>query len=54
MGTYQNLPRLPFSPGLELAGTVTETTSSHFDVGDRVVATVEHRAYQVSGERSKH
>lgn len=46
-GTYQTLPELPFVPGKELAGTVTEVGSavSRFAVGDRVMAQVEHGAF---------
>ncbi|MEI7592508.1 MAG: NADPH:quinone oxidoreductase family protein [Actinomycetes bacterium] len=38
-GTYQERPPLPFTPGLEVCGTVLESPShSPFRVGDRVIA----------------
>ena len=46
MGTHQNPPPLPFSPGFEVAGSVTQTNTSSFAIGDRVMATVEYGAYQ--------
>ncbi|MCW2892547.1 MAG: putative quinone oxidoreductase [Actinomycetia bacterium] len=38
-GTYQVRPPLPFTPGVELCGEVTETGAdvTRFDVGDRVI-----------------
>jgi len=37
-GTYHHKPDLPFSPGLEAAGTVVSTApGSRFDVGQRVI-----------------
>ncbi|MFS4418582.1 alcohol dehydrogenase catalytic domain-containing protein [Maribacter sp. 2307ULW6-5] len=55
MGTHQNPPPLPFSPGFEMAGVVKESTSSKFKNGDRVVAYMGHGAYQevVNGKISK-
>src|SRR4051812_34879688 len=41
-GKYQEKPALPFSPGMEIAGTVTELGpgASGVKVGDRVLAYV--------------
>ena len=46
-GQYQVKPQLPFAPGLEAAGFVTEVSSDvdGISVGDRVMASVEHGAY---------
>ncbi|MBO6519016.1 MAG: NADPH:quinone oxidoreductase family protein [Rhodospirillales bacterium] len=46
-GKYQVKPQLPFAPGLEAAGFVTEVSSDvdGINVGDRVMASVEHGAY---------
>lgn len=37
-GLYQVRPPTPFAPGQELAGTVVESRSAAFDIGDRVTA----------------
>jgi NADPH:quinone reductase len=46
-GQYQVKPPLPFAPGLEAAGYITEVSSDvqGFSVGDRVMATLEYGAY---------
>jgi NADPH2:quinone reductase len=46
-GKYQEKPPLPFSPGFEIAGVVTETGpgASGVKPGDRVLGTMEHGAY---------
>jgi NADPH2:quinone reductase len=46
-GKYQEKPPLPFSPGFEIAGVVTEIGSGVDGVrlGDRVLGTIEHGAY---------
>ncbi len=46
-GTYQERPDYPFTPGLELAGTVVEVGDgvSSVAVGDRVMAVVPHGAF---------
>jgi NADPH2:quinone reductase len=46
-GGYQLLPQLPFVPGKELAGLVTEVGPGVSDLkpGDRVLAEVEHGAF---------
>ena len=46
-GKYQEKPPLPFSPGFEFAGEVTEIGPAVDGVklGDRVLGTVEHGAY---------
>jgi NADPH2:quinone reductase len=46
-GTYQERPDHPFTPGLELAGTVAETGDgvSTVAAGDRVMAVVPHGAF---------
>ena len=46
-GSYQRLPRTPFIPGKDLAGTVAAVDSSvtHLKPGDRVMAQVEYGAY---------
>jgi NADPH2:quinone reductase len=46
-GTYQILPDLPFSPGKEIAGVVSEVGARVQDLalGDRVVAQIEHGGY---------
>ena len=43
-GRYQFRPELPFAPGLEVAGTVTEAAGGvgGFSPGDRVMAVVGH------------
>lgn len=38
-GIYQERPELPFTPGLEVAGTVAESRDDRLSVGDRVVGT---------------
>lgn len=38
-GVYQERPELPFTPGLEVAGTVVESRDDRLGVGDRVVGT---------------
>ncbi|MGH3320083.1 MAG: NADPH:quinone oxidoreductase family protein [Streptosporangiaceae bacterium] len=47
-GSYQNLPPLPFTPGKEVAGTVTRTGSdvTRPRVGDRVLAQMEYGGYR--------
>lgn len=46
-GQYQVKPQLPFAPGLEAAGYITEVSSdvSGFQVGDRVMACTDYGAY---------
>jgi NADPH2:quinone reductase len=46
-GTYQVKPPLPFSPGLEVAGTVTEAgpDAAGLGVGDRVLALLDHGGF---------
>lgn len=46
-GEYQVRPQLPFAPGLEVAGYITELASdvTGFSVGDRVMACVDHGGY---------
>ena len=46
-GKYQEKPSLPFSPGFEIAGVVTELGPGAEGVrlGDRVLGTMEHGAY---------
>src|SRR6266567_4894693 len=46
-GKYQEKPPLPFSPGFEMAGVVTEIGPGATGVrlGDRVLGTMEHGAY---------
>ncbi len=46
-GEYQVRPQLPFAPGLEAAGYVTEVSSDvdGIDVGDRVMACVDHGGF---------
>ncbi len=46
-GLYQNLARLPFAPGKEVAGIVTEVGEgvTDFGVGDRLLAYVENGGY---------
>jgi len=46
-GEYQVRPQLPFAPGLEAAGYVTEVSSDveGIGVGDRVMACVDHGGY---------
>lgn len=46
-GSYQLKPPLPFTPGMEGAGTVTAVgpQASEFKVGDRVLASVEYGAF---------
>ncbi|MEM7550410.1 MAG: NADPH:quinone oxidoreductase family protein [Bacteroidota bacterium] len=46
MGTHQNPPPPPFSPGFEIAGIVTESNASRFKEGDRVMASMDYGAYQ--------
>jgi NADPH2:quinone reductase len=46
-GQYQHKPELPFTPGLELAGTVLEVGPSEgrIKVGDSVMAAVDHGGF---------
>jgi len=46
-GKYQEKPPLPFSPGFEIAGVVTEIGrgATGVRIGDRVLGTMEHGAY---------
>lgn len=46
-GEYQVKPPVPFSPGLEIAGFITETAPdvSEFTVGDRVMACVDYGGF---------
>lgn len=46
-GLYQAKPPLPFSPGMELAGIITEIGAGvdGWAVGDRVMASVDHGAF---------
>ena len=46
-GQYQVKPQLPFAPGLEADGFITEVSSDvkGLSVGDRVMASVDHGAY---------
>jgi NADPH2:quinone reductase len=46
-GLYQVKPELPFSPGLELSGIITEVGAdvSTWKIGDRVMAVVEYGAF---------
>ncbi len=46
-GKYQEKPALPFSPGFEIAGVVTELGpgATGVKLGDRVLGTMEHGAY---------
>ncbi|HKX08264.1 MAG TPA: NADPH:quinone oxidoreductase family protein [Stellaceae bacterium] len=46
-GKYQEKPPLPFSPGFEVAGVVTELGpgADGAKLGDRVLGTIEHGAY---------
>ncbi len=46
-GRYQERPPLPFTPGLEAAGTVRASGSgvSHVKPGDRVIALVDRGAF---------
>ena len=46
-GKYQEKPPLPFSPGFEVAGVVTELGpgADGVKLGDRVLGTIEHGAY---------
>ena len=46
MGTHQNPPPLPFSPGFEIAGIVSESNASNHQKGDRVMASMDFGAYQ--------
>ena len=47
-GKYQERPRPPFSPGLEVSGIVSEIDKSEkkFKVGDKVMAIMKYGAYQ--------
>lgn len=47
VGRYQEQPALPFSPGMEIAGTVVEVGGEvgGFSVGDRVVGMVGHGGF---------
>ncbi|HKF74455.1 MAG TPA: NADPH:quinone oxidoreductase family protein [Stellaceae bacterium] len=46
-GKYQEKPQLPFSPGFEIAGLITELGAGvdGLRVGERVLGTMEHGAY---------
>jgi NADPH2:quinone reductase len=46
-GKYQEKPALPFSPGFEIAGVVSEVSPGAMSVraGDRVLGMLEHGAY---------
>lgn len=46
-GQYQVKPQLPFAPGLEVAGFVTEVAADvdGLSIGDRVMACVDHGGY---------
>jgi NADPH2:quinone reductase len=46
-GLYQEKPALPFSPGMELSGTIAELGAdvAGWKIGDRVMATVNHGAF---------
>ena len=46
-GLYQDQPELPFAPGMEMAGTVTEIADdvSSVAVGDRVFGFIRHGAF---------
>jgi NADPH2:quinone reductase len=45
-GEYQLKPDLPFTPGVEAAGEVTEVNgATNVEVGDRVIARMRHGAY---------
>jgi NADPH2:quinone reductase len=46
-GQYQQKPELPFTPGLELAGTVLETGpgETRIKVGDPIMAAVDHGGF---------
>ena len=45
-GDYQLKPELPFTPGVEAAGEVTEVNgAAGFDIGDRVIVKMRHGAY---------
>jgi NADPH2:quinone reductase len=46
-GQYQQKPELPFTPGLELAGTVLEVGpgEARIKVGDRIMAAVSHGGF---------
>jgi NADPH2:quinone reductase len=46
-GQYQQKPELPFTPGLELAGTVLEVGpgETRINTGDRVMAAVDHGGF---------
>ena len=48
MGKYQERPRPPFSPGLEVSGTVLEvgTASTRVKVNDRVMAIMKYGGYK--------
>ena len=47
-GKYQERPRPPFSPGLEISGIVSETGSlaKTFKVGDRVMSIMKYGGYK--------
>ncbi len=46
MGTHQNPPPLPFSPGFEISGEVSASHSEKYKEGDRVMASMHFGAYQ--------
>ena len=54
-GSYQEKPALPFSPGLEAAGTVVAVGPGVTRVkpGDRVMATVDHGAFAEQALRAR-
>ena len=47
-GKYQERPRPPFSPGLEISGIVSETgnLAKTFKVGDRVMSIMKYGGYK--------
>src|SRR4051812_50066655 len=52
-GQYQQKPELPFTPGLELAGTVLETGpgEARIKIGDPIMAAGEHGGLSGKGKR---
>src|ERR1700761_604699 len=45
-GQYQLKPPLPFTPGVEAAGVVSEVSgATGFEIGDRVIVKLRHGAY---------
>ena len=47
-GRYQERPRPPFSPGLEIAGVITEVGKnvSNFKAGDKVMSIMKYGGYK--------